>query len=76
MQMTEIQNLKRAFDEINEKNEENLMKQMQEFKYLDEKHRRRITRYKEESDKQIAKYRQMVDFLKQQKKQVKDELDE
>lgn len=49
--MTEIQNLKKAFDEINEKNEENLMKQMQEFKFLDEKHRRRITRYREDNDK-------------------------
>eukprot|EP00347_Sterkiella_histriomuscorum_P014669 403360000 len=75
LQLTEIQNLKKAFDEINEKNEENLMKQMQEFKFLDEKHRRRITRYKEDSDKQISKYRQMIDFLKQQKKQVRDELD-
>jgi len=27
------------------------MKQTQEFKLLDEKHRRRITKYKEDSDK-------------------------
>jgi hypothetical protein len=33
------------------KNEENLLKQMHEFKHLDEVRKKRITRYKEEGDK-------------------------
>lgn len=37
---------------------------MQEFKQLDEVRKRKITRYKEEADKQIDQYRQMVDILK------------
>lgn len=41
---------------------------MQEFKHLDEVRRKRITRYKEDGDKQIIKYKQLVEFLKQQKK--------
>ena len=48
---------------------------MQEFKHLDEVRRKRITRYKEDGDKQIIKYKQLVEFLKQQKKEIKQELD-
>lgn len=54
--MHEIQSLKRAFDDLNEKNEENLLKLMQEFKFLDEKHKRNITRYKGDNKKSIDKF--------------------
>ena len=37
--------------------------------------KKRIVRYKEEGDKQLKKYKQMVEFLKTQKKQLKQEWD-
>ena len=52
------------------------MKQMQEFKQLDEVRKRKITRYKEEADKQIDQYRQMVDILKGKQAGVKLEAEQ
>lgn len=41
---------------MTEKNEENLLKLMQEFKFLDEKHKHNITRYKSDNKKTVDKY--------------------
>jgi uncharacterized protein YllA (UPF0747 family) len=60
----EIMRLQNEMEEQQRQQEENLMKQMQEFKQLDELRKRKITRYKEEADHQIDQYKQMVDILK------------
>ena len=56
-------------------NEENLMRQMQEFKLLDEQRKKKITRYRDEGDKQIKNYRSMVDALKGKVSSTKHEME-
>lgn len=74
--MVEIATLRKAFEEVNERNEENLLKQMQEFKHLDDVRKRRITKYKEEGEKQIEKFKQVLKLLKDQKHAIKQELEQ
>ncbi len=57
MQMSEIMSLRKAFDEINERNEENVQKLMKEFTHLDEERKKRIAKYKDESEKSLLKYK-------------------
>lgn len=48
---------------------------MQEFKQLDEIRKQKITRYKDEGEKQIEKYRQMVEILKSKQLNLRSELE-
>lgn len=47
---------------------------MNEVKHLDEVRMKKVARFKEDGDKQIQKYKQMIELLKNQKKTLKDDI--
>jgi len=72
----EIQRQKRELELTHALNEENLVKQMQEFQALDDLRKKKLDRYREENEKQVEKYRALIEHLKTKNAEMKLELEE
>jgi hypothetical protein len=71
----EIQRLLKEIEEAHKEKDEALMRQIQEFKALDDQHRRKLMRCKQESNAKFEKIKDKVFEMKQKQIEIKREAD-
>jgi hypothetical protein len=71
----EIQRLLSEIEKAHKEKDEALLRQIQEFKALDDQHRRKLIRYKQESNLKFEKIKDKVFEMKQKQVEIKKEAD-